>query len=211
MLELQKVCFKYPQFTLSADFTIARGICCALTGVSGSGKSTLINIIAGFISPDSGSILFDNNLLNKLAPADRPLTVLFQSGNLFEHLTVWQNIALGLDPGLKLDDKQLQMVTNALNCVGLEKFKGRKPGSLSGGQQQRVALARCFARSHPLLLLDEPFNALNSELRNEMLSIVSDLQLKYNMTVLMVTHHIEEVQHMVQNELTIIEGQVVSY
>ena len=196
MLEVDKVRFAYPGgggggdagATVRAHFTLATGNTAALMGPSGSGKSTLINLIAGLLTPDRGDVRFARRSLLGVKPADRPLTCLLQADNLFPHLTVWQNLAIGLHPGLRVSKAQNAAIRDALDWVSLRTFATRKPPSLSGGQQQRVALARCLARNRPLLLLDEPFSGLDDELRTEMLSLIKRLQDERALTILLTTH-----------------------
>ncbi|MFK8083017.1 MAG: ATP-binding cassette domain-containing protein [Granulosicoccus sp.] len=160
----------------------------ALLGRSGSGKSTLLNLIGGFIQPDSGDILWNGQSLVPLQPAQRPITTLFQQHNLFNHLSVWKNIALGIAPNLSLSASDRQRISSVLNDVGLAKYDNKKPPQLSGGEQQRVALARCLLRQKPVLLLDEPFSALDATTRSEMIQLLKELIGKYKPCVIMITH-----------------------
>ena len=125
-------------------------------------------------------------------PHQRPFAMLFQEHNLFAHLSVRENIGLGLHPGLKLNSEQVSQVEHAAMQVGIADYLDRLPEQLSGGQRQRVALARCFVQPHPIWLLDEPFSALDPVLREEMLGLVKQLAAERNITVVMVTHHISD-------------------
>ena len=127
-----------------------------------------------------------------MPPAERPFTTLFQSNNLFDHLTVQQNIGLGVRANLRLNPEQWQSVRHAAARLGLEALLERLPPQLSGGQQQRVALARCLVRQRPFLLLDEPFSALDPALRHEMLREVHRLAHEQQIGVLLISHHPEE-------------------
>lgn len=176
------------QPAMKFDLTVQPGEILAVLGPSGSGKSTLLNLIAGFSPLQSGDICFDQVSIAGLPPAQRPITTLFQEHNLFNHLTVRQNIAIGLAPGLKLTADQAKRVEDAASQVGLSDLLERQPGSLSGGQRQRVGIARCLAREKPLLLLDEPFSALDPALRKEMLRLIKQLNQSRGITVLMVSH-----------------------
>ncbi len=193
------------RFTL----TVQRGERIAVLGPSGAGKSTLLNLIAGFLQPASGSIAIDNRDFTLTPPAKRPVSMLFQENNLFNHLTVWQNIALGMDPGLKLNAAQRQKLAAIAEQMGLSAFIDRLPGELSGGQRQRVALARCLVREQPILLLDEPFSALDPALRQEMLALVQDVCQSQQLTMLMVSHSIEDAARIAPRSVVIAEGRIL--
>ncbi len=160
----------------------------ALLGRSGSGKSTLLNLIGGFIQPDSGEIAWQNQTLLQSQPAQRPITTLFQQNNLFEHLTVWQNIALGIAPNLRLSTDNSHRVDTVIKHIGLDGYASKRPPQLSGGEQQRVALARCLLRQKPILLLDEPFSALDATTRNEMIGLLHTVISDIRPLVIMITH-----------------------
>jgi len=134
--------------------------------------------------------------------------MLFQENNLFPHLTVAQNIGLGLHPGLKLSHQQKQVLQEITRRVGLEEQLQRLPHQLSGGQRQRAALARCLVRQQPLLLLDEPFSALDPALRKEMLELVDEVCSERNITLLMVSHSIEDAARIAPRSLLIVDGRV---
>lgn len=192
MLELDALTLSYPDFRARFDLTVETGALCALIGPSGGGKTTLLHAIAGFERPASGRLSFDGHDLIPLAPAQRPATILFQDHNLLPHLTAAQNVGLGLDPGLRLDGRQRAEVENALARVDLAGFGARRPAELSGGQRQRVALARALVRDRPLMLLDEPFSALDPGLRREMIALVDDLRREKGLTVLLSLHTPED-------------------
>ena len=164
----------------------------AILGQSGSGKSTLLDIVAGFIEPSSGSVKLNGSELLGLSVEKRPITILFQNHNLFEHLTVQKNILLGVNKTLKDSIEEIEKVQAILKEVGLEKFEHTLASQLSGGQQQRVALARVLIRREPILLLDEPFTGLDEETRIEMLDLVKKITVENNLRTIMVTHEIED-------------------
>ncbi|MDU7101654.1 MAG: thiamine ABC transporter ATP-binding protein ThiQ, partial [Enterobacter sp.] len=178
-------------------------------GPSGAGKSTLLNLIAGFLQPASGSIAIDNRDFTNAPPAKRPVSMLFQENNLFTHLTVRQNIALGMHPGLRLNDAQREKLEVIAAQMGIAEFIDRLPGELSGGQRQRVALARCLVREQPLLLLDEPFSALDPALRQEMLALVQEVCQRQQLTMLMVSHSIEDAARIAPRSVVIAEGRIL--
>ena len=210
-LQLDNVTFAYEQMQMQFDLTVNAGETLAILGVSGSGKSTLLNLIAGFNQPISGNIRFNNNAIINKPPAQRPITTLFQEHNLFNHLTVAQNIAIGLAPNLKLDAAQQAALQQAAQQVEVTELLERLPADLSGGQRQRVGIARCLARKQPLLLLDEPFSALDPALRQEMLRLIAKLNSEHNITVLMVTHSPDDALQIADNIAFIDQGKVALY
>ncbi|WP_413285284.1 thiamine ABC transporter ATP-binding protein [Vibrio sp. MA40-2] len=192
MLRIDGIQYRYHKDIFQFDLSINDESIVALMGPSGAGKSTLLALIAGFILPEKGDIQVNNQSLLGMAPHERPFSMLFQEHNLFSHLTVRENIGLGLHPGLKLTNAQKIQVISAAKQVGIEEMLDRTPEKLSGGQKQRVALARCFVQPHPIWLLDEPFSALDPILRNEMLLLVKQLAEERGITVVMVTHHVSD-------------------
>ena len=209
MIKLDKVAFHYKQMPMYFDLHIKMGERVAMVGASGAGKSTLLNLIAGFEYADSGENWLNGKNHSKNPPHLRPVSMLFQENNLFMHLTVQQNIALGLQPNLKLNPQQNEQVKQVADAVGLGEFLTRLPTQLSGGQKQRVALARCLLRDQPILLLDEPFSALDPSLRQEMLQLLQQLCVQKNLTVLLVTHQPDELQGYVDRILTVENGRIV--
>lgn len=170
------------------DLTVAAGEILAIMGPSGSGKSTLLSLVAGFETPSAGEIRIGGASMSALAPAARPVSMIFQENNLFAHLDVAANVGLGRSPSLRLTANDRVDVTQALERVGLAGKDRRLPRELSGGERQRVALARVLVRDRAVLLLDEAFASLGPALRDEMLDLVGDLHQAKGMTVLMVTH-----------------------
>jgi len=205
-LTLENLFLRQGDFTLRADFALKDGVRAAVLGPSGGGKSTLLGAIAGFVAPRQGRILWDGTDLGPLAPGQRPLSILFQENNLFPHLTVTQNVGLGLHPDLKLSANDHQRVLDALTRVGLADLRERKPAALSGGQQGRVALARVLLRARPLLLLDEPFSALGPALKREMLALVSEVAQETGATVMMVSHDPQDAQHFAGQTILVNDG-----
>ena len=134
--------------------------------------------------------------------------MLVQDKNLFNHLTVAENIALGLKPSLSLNKTEQQQVTDVAEQVGLEHYLSRLPQQLSGGQRQRVALARTLLRNRPILLLDEPFSALDPELRQEMLQLVDTICCQKQLCLLLVTHQLSEVINIMQRVIRIDNGRI---
>ena len=180
----------------------------AILGQSGSGKSTLLDLLAGFLHASSGSIKLDENELIEESVEKRPITILFQNHNLFEHLSVQKNILLGVSKTLKSTKTDIEKVKTILKEVGLEKFEHTLASSLSGGQQQRVALARVLIRREPILLLDEPFTGLDADTRIEMLDLVKKLTLENNLHTIMVTHEIQDCER-IANRVYKVENQKI--
>lgn len=192
MLRLDGVHVRQGDFDLHADFTVPTGARVAVIGPSGGGKSTLLNALAGFLPLTSGRILWADTDITGAPPAARPIAMLFQDNNLFPHLSVAQNVGLGIRPDLRLTADHRESVASALARVGLRDMGARLPAQLSGGQQGRAALARALVQRKPLILLDEPFAALGPALKSEMLDLLADLLDETGATLLMVSHAPED-------------------
>jgi len=191
MLEIEKLCYQFPgaeSEKMQFDLSVSAGEVLSLIGPSGSGKSTLLNLIAGFLEPESGRIRVNGEAIEQLPIAQRPVTIVFQQHNLFPHLDLYTNVALGINPSLKLSTEQDQRIEDALDSLGLSGLEKRKPGELSGGQRQRIALARALVRERKLLLLDEAFAALGPAMREELIELVKALVQRKKMAALLVSH-----------------------
>lgn len=206
MLELNGLCITLGEFSVSADVTIPAGGVTALMGASGSGKSTILSAVAGFLTPAAGRITIGGQDMTDRTPSDRPLSILFQDNNLFPHLSVAQNVGLGLRPDLKLSPDQMEARREVLARVGLEGLDGRKPRDLSGGQQSRAALARALLRGRQWLLLDEPFSALGPALRADMLALVRQTARDEGLSVLMVTHDPADARTLADHTCVLADG-----
>ena len=205
MLTLEDVVIRQGDFTLCADFTVEKGSKVAVIGPSGAGKSTILGALGGFIPLGAGKITCGGQDMADLRPGARPMSMLFQDNNLFPHLSVQQNVGLGLRPNLALTAADHARVEAAIDRVGLTGMGARKPGALSGGQQSRAALARTLVQYKPLILLDEPFAALGPALRQDMLDLVSALVAEIGATLLMVTHAPEDVMR-IADDVIFVEG-----
>lgn len=190
------------------DLALDDGGIVAVTGPSGSGKSTMFHLIAGFEMPDAGRILLDGKDMSGASPGERPLTYVFQDHNLFAHLDVATNVAIGISPRLKLTDADKDRVHAALAKVGLAGFGGRMPPALSGGERQRVAFARALVRQRPFLLLDEPFASLDEALRREMGELLAELREATGIMVLMISHDSQEIVRLAGRVVTIGGGGI---
>jgi len=181
---------------------------CAILGKSGSGKSTLLNLIAGFLKPQSGTMQWQQQSLLPLTANERPVTTLFQQHNLFSHLTVAQNIGLGVNPKLQLTNDEHTRIAQVLTEVGMENFESKRADTLSGGEQQRVALARCLLRNQPILLLDEPFSALDEATRHEMIELTRKVIVEHNLCVILVTHNRDDADMLNARMLSLVDGKL---
>ena len=206
---LDKVTLRLGTQDFDLDCTFPQGQMTAVVGASGSGKSTLLNLIAGFEVPDSGRVLIGGQDMKALDPSERPVSSIFQDNNLFAHLDIFTNVALGISPGLKLRAEDRQRIDVALTRVGLAGFDKRLPGTLSGGERQRAVLARALVRKRPVMLLDEPFAALDPGLRAGMASLLLDLHAETKNTVIIVTHHPEDIKKLAQRVVFLDRGRVV--
>ncbi|MGV8853293.1 MAG: ATP-binding cassette domain-containing protein [Devosia sp.] len=175
------------------SFEALPGDITAISGASGSGKSTLLDLIAGFLPPSSGSLTLDEQNLLRLPPEARPISLLLQSDSLFEHLRTGKNIRLGLPARTARPDATRQ-IAQALAEVGLSGIEDQIAGTLSGGQKQRVALARTLLRDRPVLLLDEPFSALDDDTRGTIRELVRDLTRRHGWHTILVSHHTDDVE-----------------
>jgi thiamine transport system ATP-binding protein len=186
---LDAVTFDHGDLPMAFDLTVAASSIVAVVGPSGAGKSTLLDLIAGFEFPATGRIIIGGTDMTAIGPSHRPVSMVFQENNLFDHLDVVSNIGLGRSASLRLSAADESKIADAVAATGLEGKERRLPSELSGGERQRVALARAIVRERPVLLLDEAFAALGPALRDEMLDLVADLQARTGMTVVMVTHN----------------------
>jgi iron(III) transport system ATP-binding protein len=184
--------FGRTQVLRDIDLVIEPGEFFALLGPSGSGKSTLLRVIAGFAFPQSGRVLVDGQDISRVPPWERNIGMVFQNYALWPHMTVWQNVAFGLEER-KLPRAEIERRTAAaLDLVGLRELAARRPSQISGGQQQRIALARTIAIEPKVLLLDEPLSNLDAQLRIHMRTELLALQRKLGITTIFVTHDQEE-------------------
>lgn len=202
MLNINQLHFSYGPGAPAYDFSlnVEAGEILGISGKSGSGKSTLLDLIAGFLRPSSGSILLNGEELNALRTEHRPISILFQKDNIFEHLTAQKNIELGLEQPGGADA--------LLKQVDLEGFEKSLCAELSGGQQQRVALARTLGRNRPILLLDEPFSALDDQTADEMRALVRKLVKQNDWHTILVSHHQKDLTELATRQLTLKEGKL---
>jgi thiamine transport system ATP-binding protein len=211
MIRLENIHYRCEGFAAEFDFEIAKGEFVAVIGPSGAGKSTLLSLIAGFEPVQSGRILLAGTDMTQASPSERPVTMVFQDHNTFAHLDLWTNVALGIQPSLKLTAAERRAVDLALARTGLNALARRRPGEVSGGERQRVAIARALLRDRPILLLDEPFAALGPALRREMLDLIKDLQREKGYTVMLVSHHPDDAHYAANRTAFVSNGRVLAF
>lgn len=193
-VEMKNIYKEYGNFLASdnVSFGVEKGKLVALLGPSGSGKTTLLRMIAGLESPNSGDIYIDGRRVNDIPASKRGIGFVFQNYALFRYMTVYDNIAFGLELQ-KLPKAQIkQRVAELLEITGLVGMEKRYPNQLSGGQRQRVAFARALAPNPQVLLLDEPFAALDAKVRSEIRSWLKEMVAKLGITSIFVTHDQDE-------------------
>ena len=210
MISLDDVSFRYEDMKMCFTLDVPKGSLTAVIGPSGAGKSTLLSLIAGFDLPVSGSIRIADRDMAGLTPDQRPVSMIFQDNNVFSHLDLRQNVAIGLSPSLRLTPDQNMQTDEALRRVGLFELRKRKPGEVSGGERQRVAIARALVRDKPVLLLDEPFAALGPALRRDMLDLVREVQKDRQLTILMVSHQPEDARYAASHTAFVAQGRILA-
>jgi len=189
MLEIDQLKVIRDHQTLSYQLKVAEGEILAIQGSSGVGKSTLLGVIAGFVSATSGTLRWQGQELLSLPAAQRPVSMLFQDHNLFEHISALENLKLGFaDSPVPLDQ-----LHSAAQILGVSELLHKKPANLSGGQRQRIAIIRTLLRPEPIVLLDEPFAELDSQTRQIASDWVAKVARQQNKTLLLVTHQQEDV------------------
>ena len=199
---------KESYLTISTNISLEPDKIYAVVGPSGAGKSTFLNLISGFASISSGSILWNGQEISNLPPAKRSVSILFQDNNLFPHLSVWRNLALAVTHWPKIsrdNEEKLKAVMSEVGILGLE---NRKPSQLSGGQQSRVALARVLLQKNKILLLDEPFSALGPSLKDQMLELIKKIAKNKKLLVLMVTHEPADAKKVASQTLVVKDKKV---
>jgi thiamine transport system ATP-binding protein len=210
MLRVDELRFAHPGQSepYSFSFVAAPGEVTAISGASGSGKSTLLDLLAGFLAPLSGRIDLDGKDLLPLPPEARPVSLLLQSESLFEHLRADRNVELGL-PAHTGRSEAVARIATALAEVGLEDVRAQVASTLSGGQKQRVALARTLLRDRPVLLLDEPFSALDDETRVTIRDLVLTLTRRHGWHTILVSHHADDVAVLASRRYRLAAGRLL--
>ena len=202
------VSFDGEQVLENLNLSIGDGEFVTLLGPSGCGKTTTLRIIGGFVTPDSGDVLFDGKKINDLPPHKRKVNTIFQRYALFPHMNVFENVAFGLRLQKKSKTEIQETVEQMLKMVNLKGFEKRAVGTLSGGQQQRVAIARALANHPRVLLLDEPLAALDLKLRKDMQVELKSIQQNLGITFIYVTHDQEEALSMSDTVVVMDNGKI---
>lgn len=203
---------KYHGRTLAVDhvsFAVRRGEFFSILGPSGSGKTSVLRLLAGFERPDQGEVLIEGHSMQGVPPHQRPVNLVFQSYALFPHLTVFGNVAFGLEMRRIPRSEIVSRVKAALEMVKLASKQDRFPSQLSGGEQQRVALARALVNRPAVVLLDEPLGALDQQLRLEMQVELKAIQEHVGLTFICVTHHQDEALTMSDRVAVMSRGRVL--
>ncbi len=209
-IEVKNLNKTYGDFKASNEvgFTIGQGSLVALLGPSGSGKTTILRMLAGLEIPDSGDIFINGIRVNDISPGERGIGFVFQNYALFRHMTVYGNIAFGLQVKKVNKAETRRRVEELIELVGLKGMDKRYPHQLSGGQRQRVAFARAIAPNPSVLLLDEPFAAIDAKVRKELRNWLKDMIHKLGVTSIFVTHDQEEAIDIADEIIVTNQGKV---
>lgn len=213
LLELSHVSYSYHEVngeTLALSdisFTLESGSFLAIVGPSGCGKSTLLSLICGLLKPEDGSIAFRGKPLRE---AGANIGYMLQKDHLFEWRTVYSNVTLGLEIQKKLTPEHISSVDAMLETYGLSSFKDARPSQLSGGMRQRAALARTYLFSRDVMLLDEPFSALDAITKADLHAWFLEMQRQLGLSVLFVTHDIDEAVLLSSRVLVLAEGRIAA-
>jgi sulfate/thiosulfate transport system ATP-binding protein len=209
-IEVRGATKRYGTFTAldEVSITVPSGGLTALLGPSGGGKSTLLRVIAGLTEPDAGTVLIDGVDVTRTQARNRGIGFVFQHYAAFKHMTVFENIAFGLRVRKEQKAVIAERVEELLTLVHLDGFAHRRPSQLSGGQRQRMALARALAIQPKVLLLDEPFGALDAKVRGELREWLRELHDRMHVTTVFVTHDQEEAMELAEQIVLVNQGRI---
>lgn len=209
-VEMKHIFKTFDGFCASNDvsFGVKKGQLAALLGPSGSGKTTILRMIAGLDAPDSGDIIIDGERVNRLPGSRRGIGFVFQNYALFRYMTVADNIAFGLEVQKKGRKEIKTRVEELLELISMQDLGKRYPHQLSGGQRQRVAFARALAPSPQLLLLDEPFAAIDAKVRRELRTWLKEMINRVGITSIFVTHDQEEAMEVADSIIITNQGRI---
>lgn len=211
-IQLKGLCKRYPNATKNSvtdvNLDIEEKEFIAFVGPSGCGKSTTLRMIAGFEDITEGELYIDGKLMNSIPPRDRGISMVFQNYALYPHMTVEKNISYGLK-NMKVESDEIKRKTDwAIDILGLEEYRYRKPKNLSGGQRQRVALGRAIVKDSKVFLMDEPLSNLDAKLRVSMRNEISKLHRQLGSTIIYVTHDQVEAMTMADRIVIMKDGVV---
>lgn len=210
-VEMRNICKNYGDFKASdnVSFGIEKGRLVALLGPSGSGKTTLLRMIAGLENPNSGDIYIDGQRVNDIPAAKRGIGFVFQSYALFRYMTVFDNVAFGLELA-KVPKKEIKKrVTELLELTGLTGFEKRYPNQLSGGQRQRICIGTALMQEPKLLIADEPVSALDVTIQAQVLELLKQLKEEMGLSILFISHDLRVVYQMCNHVMIMQKGQFV--
>jgi ABC-type sugar transport system ATPase subunit len=208
MIKLSDFSIKLGNFELSnVNINIKKGEIFAVLGQTGGGKTVFLESVAGFYAPDRGEIFLDEKNMDCVPPEKRNVGFVYQDYALFPHLTVYKNIEFGL--GIKKTPKQecKAVISELVKFLEIEHLVNRYPSTLSGGEQQRTALARALVLNPQILLMDEPFSALDINTKAKIFEVIKKIHKKYNCTIVFVTHNINEAKELAHRVGVIASGQ----
>lgn len=195
-------------FSINFSLKIKEGERISIFGPSGSGKSTLMNLIAGFLFINKGKILINKKDYTKKFPSERPISTIFQENNLFYHLNIITNIALGINPKLNFSIKEKQKIQSIAKKLNIYDYLYHLPEQLSVGQRQIVSIARCLLRNKPILLLDEPFSSVDLLSKIKIINLLKVFCDKKKITLIIVLHNFEDAVKITERSLLIIKGKI---
>ncbi|MNI05511.1 Spermidine/putrescine import ATP-binding protein PotA [compost metagenome] len=209
-LSIQKLTKRYKTGDGVTDISldVKKGEMITLLGPSGCGKTTVLRSVGGFLDPDSGDIMIEGKSVLSAPPEKRPTSMVFQGYNLWPHMTVYENLAFGLKIRKIRKAERDKAISEVLELVRLPGSEKKYPGQLSGGQQQRIAVARSLLLKPAVLLLDEPFSALDAKLRHEMREELREIQAELGLTMVFVTHDQEEALSISDRIVVMNHGQI---
>ena len=209
-VEMKDICKKFGDYEAAKhiSFGIEKGRLVALLGPSGSGKTTILRMLAGLERQDSGDVVIEGKVVNDVAASKRGIGFVFQNYALFRYMTVYENIAFGLKVQKCGKEEIRERVSEMIELIGLQGLEKRYPDQLSGGQRQRVAFARAIAPRPQLLLLDEPFAAIDAKVRKELRAWLKEMIQKVGITSIFVTHDQEEAVEVADDIIIINEGNL---
>ncbi|WP_372742694.1 ATP-binding cassette domain-containing protein [Neptunomonas sp.] len=196
MLNIENLQLTLDGWPLRYQMQIDTGEIVAIQGISGVGKTTLLNLIGGYLMADSGTVKWNQQPINSLPVEKRPVSMLFQDHNLFEHISVLDNLCLGFSATAPVD-----AIMDAARHLGVDEQLAKKPATLSGGQRQRIALIRTLLRPEPIVLLDEPFAELDPATREKAALWTREQAKSAGKTVLLVTHQNEDVERVADRKI----------